>query len=312
MWLLPYSMASTSASPSYAHNNCYVYDVFINHRGPDCKKPFATLLYNRLREYRLQVFLDQQELQEGEDLTSQIKGAIRKASVHIAIFSKNYAESKWCLDELGLMLQSEATILPVFFVGVKPSDLRWTGQDGVYARALRNLEEKTTFDIETQKEKPRYHSDTINEWRQALSVAADISGFEYKGDEHQLIEQVVEGVLKIVKRPVYVSINPIGLDLKVEDFERVVGLGRSSETRVLGIWGLGGVGKTTLAKEIFNRQLSKYDRSCHLSDVKNIESSQKQLLEELGARSWNGQIYNIDDGIEKSQGISHLLALSSF
>jgi hypothetical protein len=66
----------------------------------------------------LRVFLDQLELQEGDDLTAQIKGAIQKASVHIAIFSQNYAESNWCLDELLLMLQSRATILPVFYVGV--------------------------------------------------------------------------------------------------------------------------------------------------------------------------------------------------
>lgn len=134
----PSSCPSTSASISYAHNNSYVYDVFINYRGPDCKKTLATDLYNRLRGYGLRVFLDQQELQEGDDLPSQIKGAIQKASVHLANFSQNYAQSSYCLDELVLMFRSGATIIPVFYGSVKPSHLRWVGvkPEGRYAQDL--------------------------------------------------------------------------------------------------------------------------------------------------------------------------------
>jgi len=78
-------------------------------------------------------------MQEGEPITPQIKRAIRTASVHIAIFSKGYADSTWCLDELLDMLdtvKSGSAILPVFY-NVQPSDLRWTrGGDRVNARAL--------------------------------------------------------------------------------------------------------------------------------------------------------------------------------
>jgi len=177
--------SSGSASTSYAHDTHYVYDVFVNHRGPDCKETFATDLHKRLSSYGLRVFLDEQELQRGENLTSQIKGAIREASVHIAVFSKNYAESKWCLEELELMLESKKIILPVFYDGINPSDLRRTrGEHGVYAQALQKLEKKKTVGTETHPETPRYSPDKINKWRQALSDAADISGFElakYKG-----------------------------------------------------------------------------------------------------------------------------------
>lgn len=82
------------------------YDVFINHRGPDVKKTLASHLYHRLLVHGLQIFLDFEELQEGDNLTSQIEGAIRTTSVHIVIFSTNYAESNWCLNELLLMLES--------------------------------------------------------------------------------------------------------------------------------------------------------------------------------------------------------------
>lgn len=82
------NVASCSASASYS-----AYDVFINHRGLDVKSTFASHLYRRLLDRGLRVFLDKPELKEGHEISSQIEAAIGKASVHIAIFSKKYAES---------------------------------------------------------------------------------------------------------------------------------------------------------------------------------------------------------------------------
>jgi hypothetical protein len=168
-------MASSSTSTSHGNNDNYVFDVFINHRGPDVKQSLATDLYNSLCKRDLRVFLDQRELQEGEYITPQIDSAVRTASVHIAIFSPGYAYSKWCLDELVLMVEtmskSKSTIIPVFY-GVEPADLRWTqskNEDRVYARALCNLEKKR-----------RHDSSAIEKWRNALSQVADIKGFDLK------------------------------------------------------------------------------------------------------------------------------------
>jgi hypothetical protein len=164
--------ASTSADPNSTSNSSY--EVFLNHRGPDVKKTFASYLYHRLVSCGLKVFLDQEELQQGDYLTPQIKGAIQTASVHVAIFSERYAESTWCLNELLMMLESKATVIPVFY-RVKPSALRWTqDKDGLYARALRTLEEKRKDDQVT----PRHDPATVEHWREALSTVAEISGFE--------------------------------------------------------------------------------------------------------------------------------------
>eukprot|EP00253_Pinus_taeda_P002203 PITA_02203 len=187
---------STSVNPNSTSNSPF--DVFINHRGPDVKNTFASHLYHRLNSFGLKVFLDREELQQGEYFNSQIEGAIRTASVHVAIFSATYAESTWCLNELLTMLESQGTIIPVFY-HVEPSELRWTkGKDGRYARALQNLEKKRTHD---QKE-PRHDSATIEQWRNALSTVSEISGFElksFKNDEGDLLEKVVECVMRKVK-----------------------------------------------------------------------------------------------------------------
>eukprot|EP00253_Pinus_taeda_P035099 PITA_35099 len=285
-----------ASSSSSSTNTGQVYDVFLNHRGPDTKKGLASHIYRGLIVRGLRVFLDQPELRIGEDIPSQIKEAIRTASVHVAIFSPNYAQSRWCLDELALMVESGSTIIPVFH-NVNPSELR-------YARDLQTLEKKRTFEG-----KPRFDSITLEKWRNALYVVSNKSGLDINacnGDEGQLVDGVVEEVWrKVEKTPLNVAKYPTGLVEKIEDVGRMVLLQQQSQkTKVVGIVGLGGVGKTTLTKEFFNRHRSNYDRSCFLFDVRetaaksSLSSLQTQLLKDL-AHLQDEQIRNTDEGIEK-------------
>jgi len=186
---MAHTLASTSSSSSASAHSNYSYDVFLNHRGTDVKKTFASHLYRRLLPYRFRVFLDQPELQRGENIDPQIKRAIETASVHVAIFSPRYAESRWCLDELVLMLKSGATIIPVFY-NVEPSDLRWTTDNGKYtdrlcAQALRlccwpSSDRVYTEALLIHEKKGRYDQQRLADWRKALSDVSSLSGFELK------------------------------------------------------------------------------------------------------------------------------------
>lgn len=138
----------------------------------------------------------------GDHFPSQIENAIKTASVHVAIFSPRYAKSEWCLNELVLMLESGAQIIPVFY-HVRPNDLR--RKDGKYAEDLRNLENMKTHDPETNQEKPVYDSTTIKKWKDALYRVSFITGLDLldtcNGDEAKLVEMIVQSVLKNVKMP---------------------------------------------------------------------------------------------------------------
>ena len=80
------------------------YDVFLNHRGPDLKKTFVSHLNKALRLAGCEAFLDAKALVKGQHAFNSINEALSGVVVHVAIFSRRYAESKYCLNELCDML----------------------------------------------------------------------------------------------------------------------------------------------------------------------------------------------------------------
>uniref|UniRef100_A0A5B6YS55 Putative TMV resistance protein N-like n=1 Tax=Davidia involucrata TaxID=16924 RepID=A0A5B6YS55_DAVIN len=145
------------------------YEVFLSFRGKDTRKNFTDHLYTALMQAGIRTFRDDDEIERGEDIKSELRKAIRESKFSIIVFSKNYASSKWCLDELVMILErtrtSQHVVLPVFY-HVPPSEVR--NQSGGFAEAFARYAEANEW------------MEKVQGWRKALREVADLAGMELK------------------------------------------------------------------------------------------------------------------------------------
>lgn len=93
-----------------------------------------------------------------------------------------------------------------------------------------------------------------------------------------MVQGLVKKVLnEIRKTPVGLASYTVGLDSRVEDAMRLLDV-RSNGVRVLGIHGMGGVGKTTLAKALFNRLVAYFEHRGFISNVRETSAGHEGLV----------------------------------
>jgi len=149
----------------------WIYDVFLSFRGEDTRQKFTGNLYNSLCEKGVHTFIDDEGLRRGEEITPALLNAIQNSRIAIVVFSKNYASSTFCLDELVKILEclkeeKGRSVFPIFY-DVDPSHVRH--QKGTYSEALAKHEERFPDD-----------SDKVQKWRKALYEAANLSGWHFQ------------------------------------------------------------------------------------------------------------------------------------
>ncbi|MED6207170.1 hypothetical protein PIB30_033364 [Stylosanthes scabra] len=158
------------------------------------------------------------------------------------------------------MKQYERIVIPVFY-NIDPSDVRH--QKRTFAEA---------FDVH----KERYEVEHMQNWRSVLKEAANLSGIHYPSkyrNESELVEEIVKHVSeKLPHLYSNASESLIGMDENFKHIQPLLAI-ESDEVQFLGIWGMGGIGKTTIAKAIFDRYSSRYEGCCFLQNVR--EESQK-------------------------------------
>ncbi|XP_031474549.1 TMV resistance protein N-like [Nymphaea colorata] len=183
-----------------------------------------------MRAFGCVTLRDSDGLKKGETI-GELLGYIEKSKICNPIFSKGYADSKWCLRKLAKVVECNKRVIPVFF-DVDPSDVK--SQSGEFASAFKKHESKRTV-----------RQEEVITWREALTKVGNISGFTLKdtnGYEGKLLQIIVKKILT--------EVNPHHLHVGESHLEklRMVLDVKANEVRMIGIHGMGGIGKTTLSK----------------------------------------------------------------
>ncbi|KAF3449356.1 hypothetical protein FNV43_RR10084 [Rhamnella rubrinervis] len=248
------------------------HDVFISFRGGDTRYTFTSFLYEELRRNQIKAYMDVREFETGDKISPALEKAIKESKISVIIFSENYASSTWCLNELVLILKcmekNGQTVLPVFYL--------------IDAFIVRD--QTKSYAVAFEEHKKSFNDTQLNKWRKALKDATYLHGLnskEYRSGP-LLVAKIVDDVWSQLRKrqtsnDLYKGF--YGIPERIGEIERLLSINGSTGARVIGICGMGGSGKTTLASAIFQKLHRDFEGHCFLKNVKDASAGHR--LDEL-------------------------------
>ncbi|XP_028760639.1 uncharacterized protein LOC114719319 [Neltuma alba] len=232
------------------------YDVFLSFRGEDTCDAFSSYLYENI-----QTFMDH-TLHKGEHISPLLLKTIEESEISVVIFSKDYASSIWCMDEVVHIIKCKDKYqrldIPIFY-HVDPSNIR--KQNASFGDGFAKL-----------KQRFKHKQVKVQEWKTALIQSTNLSGWDSKNirPESKLIKKIVKDILsKLNSKSSFHFEGLVGIDHHILKNKELL-----SEACIVGIWCMGGIGKTTLARAVFHKLKAQFEA---LSFVKNQFPNLKKI-----------------------------------
>ncbi|XP_023751061.1 disease resistance protein RPV1 isoform X1 [Lactuca sativa] len=280
----------SSSSSSKDHK----YDVFLSFRGVDTRYGFTDHLHKALLDANISTFLDDEEIETGGDLKPELESAVKASRASIIVLSQNYANSSWCLDELVLILEQRMTsnqiVIPIFY-HVEPTHIR--KQESTFGLSM--AEHKVKMEAEINENKRSHLAQKIDRWIKALTEVSNLKGENANGrPETEFIEEIVKDIYRRLCISSRIPLQQLfGMDTSIKFVTSWLKDASLHTTYVLTILGMGGIGKTSLAKYVYALHSHEFDTSSFIEDISRrcgekfngLLDLQKQLCDGISKKS---------------------------
>nr|VDD40086.1 unnamed protein product [Brassica oleracea] len=255
--LPPLSALSPSSAPS-SSSHVWLHDVFPSFRGEDVRKNFLSHIKKEFKRKTITFFNDN-GIERGESIAPELIRGIRGSKIAVILLSKNYASSKWCLEELVEIMKCREelgqTVMAIFYE-VDPSDVKKLNGD--FGKVFRKTCEGKS-------------KEDIRRWKQALEKVATIAGYHSCNwvDEAAMIEDISTDVFNKLNNSAQSSDfgNLVGMSTHMIKLKLLLRLG-SNEVRMIGFWGPSGIGKSTIARVLFSQYSREFQFSVFMENIK--------------------------------------------
>ncbi|GJY37550.1 TMV resistance protein N-like protein [Tanacetum coccineum] len=178
---------------------------------------------------------------------------------------------------------------PIFF-DVEPTEVR--KQSGDFGKAFAK----------------HINKEAAGNWIEAMKEASDLAGWELKatanGDESELIRKVVDDIFKkLCAISLSVDENLVGMETRIKDVLALLEICSNDNVRMIGIKGMGGSGKTTLARAVYDQISFQFEGTSFVENVREfskpslsgLKKLQKQILTDV-FNNPNMPVSSVSDG----------------
>ncbi|KAF8112756.1 hypothetical protein N665_0062s0100 [Sinapis alba] len=245
-------------SPPSSLSNNLKHHVFPSFHGEDVRKAFLSHILKEFRSRGIETFIDN-SIERSKSIGPELIDAIRGSKIAIVLLSRNYASSTWCMNELVEIMKCREelcqTVMTIFYE-VDPTDVK--KQTGNFGNVFRKTCKGNS-------------KEDIGRWRHALAEVAKIAGYHSKNwdNEADMIEDIATDVS-----------NKLFNSTPSRDFDGLVGIGAHmkkmeqllrpnlDDVRMIGILGPAGIGKSTIARFLYNRHSKKFQLSVFVENIK--------------------------------------------